>query len=103
MQGTIAYHAMPGGLISPYVGLGIGTDYSEHHLLVQEYDLNESRWDFFLAPEVGMTAKFGQDSQWGGFLAFNYKWTTNKIEFYQTELTNLQMLNLKVGLSFFVW
>ncbi len=82
VQALVAYHPMPDGLISPYFGLGIGTDYAEHHLLVQEIDLNDTRWDFSLAPELGMNAKFGRDAQWGGFLAFNYKWTTNRIEFY---------------------
>jgi len=39
------------------------------------------QWDFSLTPEVGVLAKFGKYSNWGGLLAFNYKWTTNKVEF----------------------
>ena len=98
-QGVIAYHFMPDKMVSPFVGLGIGGDYMEHHLLVQEYDIYKTRWDFSLTPEVGALIKFGAFSSWGGLVAFNYKWTTNKIEFNNNVASkDLQMLNLKVGL-----
>ncbi len=102
-QGVIAYHFIPEKMISPYVSLGIGGDYMEHHLLVQEYDIYKTRWDFSLTPEVGALIKFGAFSSWGGLVAFNYKWTTNKIEFTNNIVSeNLQMLNLKVGLVLIV-
>jgi hypothetical protein len=97
-QAVIAYHINPEKLVSPYIGLGIGGDYMEHHLMIQEYDIYETYWDFSLTPEVGIMAKFGQFSNWGGLIAFNYKWTTNQIKVYETTSKNLQMLNLKVGL-----
>ena len=98
-QAAVAYHFMRDKMVSPYLGLGIGGDYMEHHLLVQEYDLYRTRWDFSLTPEVGALMKFGYFSQWGALVAFNYKWTTNKIEIYNDRVSkNLQMLNLKVGL-----
>jgi hypothetical protein len=51
---------------------------------------------------VGALVKFGNFSQWGALVAFNYKWTTNKIELYETTSKNLQMLNLKVGLAMII-
>ena len=101
-QAVIGYHFNPGKLISPYLTLGIGGDYMEHHLMIQEYDLYETNWDFSLTPEVGALVKFGKYANWGGLVAFNYKWTTNKIEFYNDKSKNLQMLNLKVGLVYVV-
>ena len=102
-QGVIAYHFNPGKMVSPYVGLGIGGDYMEHHLMIQEYDIYKTRWDFSLTPEVGALVKFGNFSSWGALFAFNYKWTTNKIEFTNNwESKNLQMLNLKVGIVLIV-
>jgi opacity protein-like surface antigen len=97
-QAVVAYNFMPGKMVSPYIGLGIGGDYMEHHLLIQEYDIYKTRWDFSLTPEVGALVKFGNYSSWGALVAFNYKWTTNQIELYETTSKNLQMLNLKVGL-----
>jgi opacity protein-like surface antigen len=101
-QALVAYHMMPGKTISPYLGLGIGGDYMEHHLMIQEYDIYKTRWDFSLTPEVGILAKFGTYSSWGALVAFNYKWTTNQIELYQTTSKNLQMLNLKVGIAMII-
>jgi hypothetical protein len=101
-QAVVAYHLMPEKLISPYIGLGIGGDYMEHHLLIQEYDLYHTRWDFSLTPEIGILAKFGAFSNWGAIVAFNYKWTTNQIELYADHSKNLQMLNIKVGLAMII-
>ena len=101
-QAVIGYHFMPAKMVSPFVTLGIGGDYMEHHLMIQEYDIYKERWDFSLTPEVGALVKFGNYSNWGGLIAFNYKWTTNKIEFYEKESTNLSMLNLKVGLAYII-
>jgi len=99
-QAVIAYHLHPEKMISPFVGLGIGGDYMEHHLLIQEYDIYNTRWDFSLSPEIGVLAKFGSFSNWGAMVSFNYKWTTNKIELYEKTSENLQMLNLKIGLAY---
>jgi len=102
-QGVIAYHLMPDKMVSPYLSLGIGGDYMEHHLMVQEYDIYKTRWDFSLTPEVGALVKFGSFSSWGALVAFNYKWTTNEIVFpYNHDLNNISMLNLKVGLVLIV-
>jgi hypothetical protein len=101
-QAVVAYHFIPDKIISPYVGLGIGGDYMEHHLLIQEYDIYKERWDFSLAPEVGALAKFGNFSNWGALVSVSYKWTTNQIELYQKTSKNLQMLNLKVGIAYII-
>ena len=101
-QAVIAYHLMAERTISPYLSLGIGGDYMEHHLMIQEYDIYKTRWDFSLTPEIGILAKFGTYSSWGAIVAFNYKWTTNQIELYQTTSKDLQMLNLKVGIAMII-
>jgi hypothetical protein len=103
-QAVVAYHLNPGNAVSPYVSLGIGGDYMEHHLMIQEYDIYKTRWDFSLTPEIGALVKFGSFSNWGAIVAFNYKWTTNKIEVDVNDVTskNLQMLNLKVGIAMII-
>ena len=100
-QAVIGWHFIPEKMVSPYVSLGIGGDYMEHHLLVQEYDIYETNWDFSLTPEVGALVKFGYYANWGAIVAFNYKWTTNKIVLYNDRTSkDLQMLNLKVGVAY---
>jgi len=98
-QGTIKYHFMTDKAASPYLGLGIGGDYMTHHLLIEEFDIYKDQWDFSLTPEIGLLTRFnGGTSKTGLLVAFNYKWTTNKIELYETTYKNLSMLNLKVGI-----
>jgi hypothetical protein len=100
-QAVIGYHFIPDKVISPYITLGIGGDYMEHHLLIQEYDMYKTRWDFSLTPEVGALFKFGYFAQWGAIVGFNYKWTTNKIDLYSDRVSkDLQMFNLKIGLAY---
>ncbi|MCX6247375.1 MAG: hypothetical protein NTW10_06555 [Bacteroidetes bacterium] len=102
-QAVIAYHFIPEKLVSPYIGLGIGGDYMEHHLLIQEYDIYKTRWDFSLTPEVGALIKFGYFGQWGALVAVNYKWTTNQIELYNDRTSkDLSMVNLKIGLAYII-
>jgi hypothetical protein len=102
-QAAVDYHFLTSKVISPYIGLGIGGDYMEHHLLVQEYDLYKTRWDFALTPEIGALVRFGEYSHWGAQVGFNYKWTTNKIELYNDKKTDhLQMMNLKIGISYII-
>jgi hypothetical protein len=99
---VVGYHFIPDKLISPYVSLGIGGDYMEHHLMVQEYDIWKSVWDFSLTPEIGVLAKFGKYSGWGGMASVNYKWTTNRIEIGNVKSEHLSMVNLKIGVVYFV-
>lgn len=101
-QAVVGYHMIPEKIVSPYVSLGIGGDYMEHHLMIQEYDIYKTYWDFSLTPEVGIMAKFGNFSNWGGLLAFNYKFTTNKVELYETTYNTLQMLNIKLGITYII-
>jgi opacity protein-like surface antigen len=99
---VVGYHFIPDKMVSPYVSLGIGGDYMEHHLMIQEFDIWKSVWDFSLTPEVGVLAKFGKYSGWGGMAAVNYKWTTNKIEMPNETFKSISMVNLKVGIVYFV-
>jgi opacity protein-like surface antigen len=104
-QAVVGYQMNSDKMISPYVTLGIGTDYMEHHLVVQEYDIYKYRWDFSLTPEVGTVIKFGNYSNWAGLVAVNYKWTTNEIDnkFLNQTASNLSMVNIKVGLAYVIF
>lgn len=102
-QGAVAWHFMSDKMFSPYLGLGVGGDYMEHHLLIQDYDIYHNRWDFSLTPEVGALIRFGYFSNWGFLIAGNYKWTTNRIEFkHNWNSEHLQMINMKIGVVMFV-
>ena len=102
-QVTAGYMLLPEKVISPYFELGIGGDYMEHHLVIQEYDFYEKRWDFSLTPEIGAMVKFGYYQNWAALVAFNYKWTTNTIKLIGDDKSGqLQMLGLRIGLCYLV-
>ena len=102
-QVTAGYMFWPTKIVSPYVELGIGGDYMEHHLIVQEYDFYEKRWDFSLTPEIGALFKFGYYSSWGALVAFNYKWTSNTIQLLDNKKSKmLSMMGLRIGICFIV-
>lgn len=42
------------GAVRPYVGLGIGTSWTEKRLEVGQFSSTISRWQFAMAPEIGM-------------------------------------------------
>ena len=103
LQVTAGYMFWPAKIVSPYIEIGIGGDYMEHHLIVQEYDFYEKRWDFSLTPEIGALFKFGYYSSWGALVAFNYKWTSNTIQLLDNKKSKmLSMLGLRIGICVIV-
>lgn len=40
--------------VQPYIGLGLGTSWTEKRLEVGQYASNISRWQFAMSPEIGM-------------------------------------------------
>ena len=74
----------------------------EHHLIVQEYDYYQERWEFSLTPEIGALFRFGNFSSWGAVVAVNYKWTTNRVTLLGTKSGHLSTMGLKLGLTYIV-
>lgn len=101
-QVAAGYMFLPAKIVSPYVELGIGGDYMEHHLVIQEYDMYETRWDFSVTPEVGALIKFGYYRNWGALIAVNYKWTSNYIEILEEKSGMLSMMGLRIGICYIV-
>ncbi len=51
---TVDYLFSPENKVQPYIGLGIGTMYSERLLDMGMYRFSETAWHFALKPELGM-------------------------------------------------
>ncbi|MFH1161574.1 MAG: hypothetical protein V1733_11625 [bacterium] len=97
----IFYHLKPAGLVSTYIALGIGGDYQENHLLIQETDIYETTWNFLLAPEIGTIIRFDKGSSWGVRLGVNYTFTTGGITAF--DLKNFQLVNFNIGVAYTVY
>jgi len=54
MLATVNYYFSPDQQITPFVGLGIGTQYTQNYLSMGMYALTENVWHFAMKPEIGV-------------------------------------------------
>ena len=95
------YYFLPSGIADPYVGLSLGGDYMEEHIMIQEYDIYNTQWGFTMSPEVGVLIKFGKYSHWGANISAQYWFNTNSYNFtdYKT-FSTMQGLNFSIGITY---
>jgi len=95
------YYFIPSGIADPYVGLSLGGDYMEEHILIQEYDIYKTQWGFIMSPEAGVLFKFGRYSHWGANISAKYWFNTNSFSFTGNKTYDLmQGLNFNIGLCY---
>ncbi len=82
-----------GNRLTPYVGVGAGTIYHRHDVLLGSYDFPRSSWQFGLFPELGLQYPLGPDVQIGVNARYNYG-------FENGNLPRTSYLNANVGLTF---
>lgn len=59
-------------VVRPFVGLGIGTSWTERRLEVGQFSSTISRWQFALAPEVGMYIPISDQFAFNVGARYNY-------------------------------
>ena len=101
-KANISYYFKPANIFGPYIGLGIGGDYMEQHLVVQEYDFYDTNWGFLLSPEIGSFVKFGPYSHWGADIKTKYWFNTNSFEFGQHKFSMMQGFDFSIGICYMV-
>ena len=89
----IDYHWSSEAMISPFLGLGIGTTYNRVNVRMGLYDAEISTWHFTLAPEAGI--KVG-----GGFGAWGFVSARYNNNFSTSELETQSYITLNVGFLF---
>lgn len=100
-EAGVYYYFMPSATADPYVGLSLGGDYMEEHILVQEYDIYNTQWGFTMSPEVGVLIKFGRFSHWGATASARYWFNTNSFNFAGYDpFSIMQGLNFNLGLTY---
>ena len=100
---VISYYLSPEKIICPYFRIGLGTNYMVEHLIIQDFDTYKSNWGFLFSPEAGINARFGRFSRFGMNLAFSYWMNTNKFSFGYKEYSNLQGININLGISYLLF
>ena len=93
---NVHYYFKGGKLARPFVGLSLGTQYSEQTLYYNIFFSEETNWGFLARPELGAILKF--DDSWGAMLGASYAFSTNKADRFG--IKSLGDLNFQIGLVF---
>jgi outer membrane protein W len=88
------YYLDAGSNFRPYVGLGLGAQYSEQSAYYNIFVSEEKNWGFLVRPEVGTFYKF--NSSTGLHLSAGYNYATNENPDFKTN--DLKHLSLSLGL-----
>lgn len=81
------------GNTAPYVGLGIGTSYAEKRNDIGVFSLNEDKWLFNVAPELGML----YDLNYRTFLSVKLKYNYSP---KAGDFDSMSYLSLGIGVGF---
>ena len=66
------YFTDGGSAVRPYIGLGVGTSWTEKRLEVGQFASTVSRWQFAMSPEVGMYVPVSSQFAFNFGAKYNY-------------------------------
>jgi hypothetical protein len=95
---TVTHFFKAGDLLTPYVRLGLGAQYSEQNLYYNVYESTNTNWGFIAIPEIGTHIHFDKHSPWSMDLGVRYKYSTNSAP--DLGVSNVQTLNFSVGFDY---
>lgn len=92
---TVHYY-FNGNKIRPYVGLGMGTQYSEQNAYFNIYGVSINNWGFTARPEAGILAHF--NANLSGYASVAYNYGSNQNDIFNVD--NISYIPITVGLVF---
>jgi outer membrane protein W len=92
------YYFGEGNMFQPYIGLGLGAQYSSQEVYYNIYVTEDKNWGFIARPQIGTLIKFNATSPTRMMLGAGYNYSTNKNESFRID--NLQNFWVSIGISF---
>ncbi|RAJ06592.1 outer membrane protein with beta-barrel domain [Chitinophaga skermanii] len=89
------YYFNYGKTAMPYLGVGVGAQYSEQTIYYNIFETNENTWGFLVRPEIGVLIRPGQ-ANWGILAGASYSFATNKNSLF--DQSNLKNVSFNIGL-----
>lgn len=89
------YPAMNNKKVKPFVGIGIGAQYSEQNVYFNIYQVSNNNWAFAMRPEIG--ANWMIASELGILTTIGYNWGGNKMDAIGS--THISQLTFNLGLG----
>jgi hypothetical protein len=88
------YHFATSVDTKPYVGIGLGAQYSDQSAYFNIYSLREKNWGFVARPEIGIT--LSGEERLGSYFSLAYNYATNQNADFR--INSLQHLSGAVGI-----
>lgn len=95
---NLQYHFTSSDKVIPYVGLGIGTVYTDRKLLFNAYQATNNNWGLAVRPEVGAAFFLSRESTTALHVAMRYSYYSNGNDTFG--YNNFQSLGFQIGLNF---
>lgn len=93
------YYFSTRNLINPFIGLGLGAQYSEQNLYFNIYESTSKNWGLLVRPEFGIIITPHPWHSMSFLLGSGYSLSTNKNN--NLGINNIQNLTFQLGLIFF--
>jgi outer membrane protein W len=90
------HYYFSGEVIRPYIGIGVGTEYSQQNAYFNIYNTQTTNWGFVVRPEIGLTGKLSPYVGIFASAAFNY--ATNKNDAFHID--HLSQIPITAGFIF---
>jgi outer membrane protein W len=92
------YYMKESGHFKPYIGLGLGAQYSSQEVYYNIFVTEDNNWGFIARPQIGTLIKFSENSPTRLMVGAGYNYSTNKNETFHID--NLQNFWVSIGISF---
>jgi hypothetical protein len=92
------YYFEKGKTIRPYVGLGLGAQYSSQAAYFNIYLKEDKNWGFVARPQVGAYIPFSEYNHNGILVGAGYNFATNKNETFR--INNMNSFWVSIGIAF---
>lgn len=84
----------------PYIGLKLGTMYSESSAYTSLVRVYDNPWGFYISPEIGINIRPVAFKRLGFHAAFYYNYATNKSKVLSYSVDGLNNLGFRFGVCF---
>jgi len=92
------YHFETSVDTKPYVGIGLGTQYSDQSAYFNIYRLREQNWGFIARPEIGIA--LSSEERLGSYFGVAYNYATNQNDAFR--INSLQHFSVTVGIFLYM-
>lgn len=90
------YPSLSSHIFKPFIGVGLGAQYSAQDVFYNIYVIEHSDWGFVARPEIGTLAKFNDHI--AGMASVGWNYSTNKID--ALGISGLKQVCFNFGLAF---